>query len=76
MTSQFFQPPEDEEALLRLLHQTACVRGPFQFVGDMNTEELNTFHLVHCCPVDVDRRVLPLLFPEVHNHLFCFADIE
>ena len=51
-------------------------RGLFQFVGDMYTEELKTFHLLHCCPVDGDRGVLPLLFSEVHNHLFCFADIE
>ena len=28
------------------------------------------------CPVDVDRGVLPLLFPEVHNHLLCFVDVE
>jgi hypothetical protein len=41
----FFQPPEFEKALLRLLHHTVCVRGPFQFVGDMYTEnfKLSTF---------------------------------
>jgi hypothetical protein len=62
--------------LLRLLHHTDCVRGPCQFVGVMYTEELKTLKLLHCCPINVDRGVLPLLFPEVHNHLFCFADIE
>ena len=42
----------------------------------MYTEELKTFHLLHCCPVDVESGVLPLLFPEVHGHLLSFADIE
>jgi hypothetical protein len=27
------------------------------------------------CPVDVDRGVLPLLFPEVHDQLLCFVDV-
>ena len=27
-----------------------------------------TFHIFHYYPVDVDRGLLPLLFPEVHNH--------
>ena len=49
----FLQPQEVEEALLCLLHYTVCVHVPFQFVGDIYTEELKTFHL-HCCPVDVD----------------------
>ena len=31
---------------------------------------------IHYYPVDVDRGVLPLLFPEVHNHLLCFVDVE
>nr|AAM55226.1 CA protein [Schistosoma japonicum] len=35
-----------------------------------------TFYPLHYCPVDVDRGVLPLLFPEVHNHLLCFVDVE
>ena len=46
---------------LRLHHHTVRV----QFVGDMYTEELKTFHLLHCCPIDVDMGVHPLLFPEV-----------
>jgi hypothetical protein len=25
-------------------------------------EKLETFYLLHCCPIDVDRGVLPLLF--------------
>ena len=70
------QPPEIEEALLRLLHHAVCVGGPFQLVRDVYADELKTFHLLHYCPFDVDRRVLPLLFPEVHNHLLCFVDVE
>ena len=60
-----------EEALLHLLHHTVCVGGPFQFVSDVYAEELEDVHLL-----DVDRGVLPLLFPEVHDHLLCFVDIE
>ena len=51
-------------SLLRLL----CVGGPIQFVCDVYAEELKTLHLLHYCPFDVDRWVLPLLFPEVHDH--------
>ena len=50
--------------------------GPFQFVRDVYAEELKTFHLLHYCPIDVDRGVLPLLFPEVDDHLLCFVDVE
>ena len=35
-----------------------------------------TFHLLHYPPVDVNRGLFPLLFPEVHDHLLCFVDIE
>ena len=73
--AKFFQPPEVEEALLRLLHHIVCVAGPFQFVSDMYAEELEAFHLLHCGPVDVDRGVLPLLFPKLHDHLLCFVDV-
>ena len=52
---------------------TVYVGGAFQFVRDVYAEELKTFHLLHCCPVDVDRGVLPLLFPEVQNHLLLFC---
>uniref|UniRef100_A0A4W5JPB6 Atlastin GTPase 1 n=1 Tax=Hucho hucho TaxID=62062 RepID=A0A4W5JPB6_9TELE len=69
ITTEFLQPPEVEEALLRLLHHAVCVGGPLQFVRDVYAEELKTFHLLHYCLVDVDRGVLPLLFPEVHDHL-------
>ena len=62
--------------LLRLLHHAVCVGGPFQFVGDVYAEELKTFQLLHYCPVDVDMGVLPLLFPEVHDHLLCFVDVD
>jgi hypothetical protein len=61
---------------LRLLHHIVCVDGPFQFVSDVYTEELEAFHLLHCGPVDVDRGVLPLLFLEVHDQLLCFVDVE
>ena len=64
------------EALLRHLHHAVCVGGPFQFVSDVYAEELKTFHLLHYWPGDVDRWVLPLLFPEVHDHLLCFVDVE
>ena len=74
--AKFLQPPEVEEALLHLLHRAVCVGGPFQFVCDVYTEELKTLHPLHYCPVNVDRGLLPLLFPEVHNHLLCFVDIE
>ena len=70
---QFLQPLEVEEVLLRIFHHAVCVGGPFQFVRDVYSEELKTFHLFHYCPVDVDRGVLPLLFPEVHDHLLCFV---
>ena len=50
---------------MRLLPHAVCVVGPFQFVRDVYAEELKTFNLLHYCPVDVDRGVLPLLFPEV-----------
>ena len=33
--ARFLQPPEVEEALLRLLYHTVCVGGPFQFVCDV-----------------------------------------
>ena len=45
--------------------------GPFQIVSDVYAEELEAFQLeaFHCGPIDVDRGVLPLLFPEVHDQL-------
>ena len=45
------------------------------FSLSVHAEELKTFHLLHYCHFDVDRGVLPLLFPEVHNHLLCFVDV-
>ena len=50
--------------------------GPFQIVRDVYTKELEAFHLLSCGPVDVDRVVLPLLFPEVHDQLLRFVDVE
>ena len=58
------------------LKNTLCLCGPFQFVSDVYASELETFPLLHCVPVDVDRGVLPLLFPEVQAHLLCFVDVE
>ena len=74
--AKFLQPPEVEEALLHLLHHTFCVGRPFQFVSDVYAEELEAFHLLHCGPVVVDSGVLPPLFPEVHEILLCFVDVE
>ena len=45
--------------LLCLLHHAVCVDGPFQFVCDVYSEELKTFHLLHDCPIDVNRGMLP-----------------
>ena len=67
---------EVEEALLRLLHHTICVGGPIQLVLDVYAEELITYDPLHYCSVDVDRGVLPLLSPEVQDHLLCFVDVE
>ena len=61
----FLQPPEVEEELLHLFHHTVCVGGLFQIVSDVDAEELEAFHLLHCGSVDVDGGVLPLLSPEV-----------
>ena len=33
--AKFLQSPEVEEALMRILHHTVCVGGPFQFVCDV-----------------------------------------
>jgi hypothetical protein len=35
----------------------------------MCTRRNLTFHLLNYCPVDVNRGLPPLLFPEVHDHL-------
>ena len=61
--------------LLRLLHDAVCVGGPIQFVPDVYAKELKTYYPLHHSPVNVDRGVLPLLFPEVHDHLLSFVDI-
>jgi hypothetical protein len=63
------KPPE-------VLHHTVCVGGAIQIVSDVYGEELEAFQLLHCGPVDVDRGVLPLLFPLVHDKLLHFVDIE
>jgi hypothetical protein len=62
--------------LLDLLHHTVCVGGRFQILSYVYTEELEAFHLLHYGPVYVDRGVLPLWFPEVHDQLLCFVDVE
>jgi hypothetical protein len=68
------QPSEVEEALLRL-HHTVSV-DDFRIVSNVYTEELEAFYLLHCCPVNVDRGVLPLLFPEVHDQRLRFIVVE
>jgi hypothetical protein len=50
------------------------VGGPFQIVSDVYARELEDFHHLHCGPVD--RGVPPLLFPEFHEQLLRFVDIE
>ena len=40
------------------------------------SEELEAFQLLNCGPEDVDRGVLPLLVPEVHNQLLSFVEGE
>jgi hypothetical protein len=45
------------------------VGGPFQFVSDVYAEERKTYYPLHYCPIDVDRGLLPLLFPEVLDQL-------
>jgi hypothetical protein len=39
-------------------------------------EELEAFHLLHCGPVNVERGMFPLLFPEVYDQLLHFVDVE
>ena len=50
--AKFIQPPEVEEALLRLLHHTVCVGGPFQLIRDVYAEGLKTYYPLHYCHVD------------------------
>ena len=44
---------------------------PFEIVSD--TEEFESFHLLHSGPIDADKGVFPLLFPD---QLLCFVDVE
>ena len=71
--AEFLQPPEVEEVLLRCLHHTVCVGGPFQIAS---AKELEAFQLLNCGPIDVDGGMLPLLSPEVHDQLLHFVDGE
>ena len=57
--AEFLQLPEVEEVLLRLLHHSVSVEGPFQVLS----EELETFYPLHCSPVDVYEGILSLLCP-------------
>jgi hypothetical protein len=78
----FLQPPEVEEVLLCLCCCTffttlsVWVDHLRLEMCDVYTEELEAFHLLHCGPVDMDRCMLPLLFPEIHYQLLCFVDVE
>ena len=42
----------------------------------MDTEELEALDPLHYSPVDVNRGVLGPLFPVVHDHNLCLADVE
>jgi hypothetical protein len=61
---------------LRPFHHTDCVGGPFQIVSDVYAKELEAFHLLYCSPVKVDKGVLRLLSPEVHDQHLYFVDVE
>ena len=60
----------------RPLHDCLGVLGPCQFVGDVDTKELEALNLLHYSPVDENGGVLGSPFPVVHNHLLCLAHIE
>ena len=51
MTSQISSASWSWRGAVAPLHHTVCVGGPFQFVRDVNAEELKTFPLLHYCPV-------------------------
>ena len=40
----YVEVDEVDETVLRLLHQTVCVGGPFQIVNEVYTEELEAFY--------------------------------
>ena len=72
-----FNPPEAEEALSRLLHDCACVFGPFEVFNDLYTEEIEAVYVLQCRSVNVEGGVhAPPLFPVVHNQLLLLADVE
>ena len=58
--AEFLQPPEVEETLLRLVHHTVCVGGPFQINSYVYVKDIEAFHLLHCGLVDVNRGVLSM----------------
>jgi hypothetical protein len=51
------------------------VKGPFQVVSDVHTEELQAFDPLHCDPINVDGGVLSLLSPVVHNQRFVKGEV-
>ena len=62
--------------MLCLLHDCLGVFGPLQFVGDVDTKELEALNLLHCSPIDENGGLFGPPFPVVHNQLLCLAHIE
>ena len=46
------------------------------FVGDVNTKELEALSLLKCSPIDENGGMLSPLFPVVLNHLLCLDHVE
>jgi hypothetical protein len=47
-----------------------------QFVGDVDTKEIEALNLLHNSAVNVNRGVLCTYFPVVHEHLLCLEHVE
>ena len=47
-----------------------------QFVGDVDTEELETLNPLHYSPVNVNEGMFGPAFPVVHDHLLRLAHFE
>ena len=61
-----YYPPSSSLSLRPWVSECGVVSGKQPLT---QCQQNKTFHLLHGCPVDVDRGVLHLLFPEVQNHL-------
>ena len=51
------------------------MKGPFQVVSDVHSEELEAFVPLHRGSVEVDGDVPSLLSPVVHDQLLCYVDV-